>query len=64
MTTTVAIQEKTLEMLEAFKDETKAKSFDEVINKLLLQSKKSKKSYFGAIPNLGKFKREEIDRLA
>lgn len=63
MGTTVAIKEDTFAMLREVKEEEEAESFDEVIKKLLLEMKKPKRSYLGIFPNLGKFKREEIDRL-
>ena len=64
MTTTVAIKEDTMMMLKAFKEETHAPSFDEVIRMLIVEKKKPKKSYLGALPGLGEFQREEIDRFA
>ncbi len=63
MTTTVAVKEETFHMLQEVKAEQEAESFDEVIKKLILAAKKPKKSYFGAFPKLGTFKREELDRL-
>ena len=63
MTTTVAVKEETVEMLKEIKEKTHAESFDDVIQKLVMQSKKPRKSLFGAFPKLGKFKREELDRF-
>ena len=63
MTTTVAVKEETMQMLQEVKLHQKAESFDEVIKKLILASKKPKKSHFGILPGLGKFKREELDRF-
>ncbi len=63
MATTVAVKEDTFHMLQEVKVEQDAESFDEVIKKLILEAKKPKHSYFGAIPGLGKFKREELDRF-
>jgi len=63
MATTVAVKDETLLMLKEMKEKTHAESFDEVIQQLVLQAKKPKKSFFGAFPKLGTFKREEIDRF-
>lgn len=63
MVTTVALKEDTFTMLKEVKEEEKAGSFDEVIKHLILEVKKPKRSYLGIFPNLGKFKREELDRL-
>lgn len=63
MQTTVALKKETMEMLKTVKKEVNAKSFDQVIQILIVKTKKPKKSYFGAFPGLGEFKREEIDRF-
>ncbi len=63
-TTTIAVKNETLEMLRKAKEDLKADSFDTVINKLLLEVKKPKKSMFGALKDIHKeFKREELDRF-
>lgn len=63
MVTTVAVKEETFHMLQNVKEEQEAESFDEIIKKLIMEAKKPKKSFFGAFPKLGKFKREELDRF-
>ncbi len=63
MGTTVALKEDTFAMLKEVKEEEEAESFDEVIKTLLLEMKKPKRSYLGIFSKLGKFKREELDRL-
>jgi predicted CopG family antitoxin len=64
MATTVALKDETYFLLDKMKEELKAETFDETINKLIVCAKKPKKSYFGKFPGLGEFKREEIDRFA
>jgi len=59
MTTTVQVNEKTLQMLNEAKKEMKAKSLDEVIKKLLVKQKKIPCSMFGSNPNLTSFKEED-----
>ena len=62
--TTIAVERETLKLLRHEKEELNAGSFDEVIKKLLMESKKPKKSMFGAIRGLkAEFKREELDRF-
>ena len=63
MTTTIAVQEETKNMLNSLRDEYDAESFDEVIKRLVMEGKKPKKSHFGIFPGLGTFKREELDRF-
>jgi predicted CopG family antitoxin len=63
MVSTIAVRNETLEMLKILKEEKKVKNFDELINQMIGNIKKPTKSFFGAIPSLGKFKREEIDRF-
>lgn len=64
MQTTVAVKDETLKLLRKAKEELNADSFDVVIKELLLETKKPKKSMFGALKGLKKeFKREELDRF-
>ena len=64
MTTTIAVQEGTLQLLRSVKEETHVASFDEVIRKLVLEKKKPKNSLMGVAKHTPAFKREEIDRFA
>lgn len=63
MVTTVAIKDETGAMLKDVKEQFQAQSYDEVIQKLILNIKKPKTSYFGAFPGLGKFERDKRDRF-
>ena len=61
--TTIRISKELLQELENLKKDKLAKSYEEVIKRLIEESKKLKKSYFGSLPKLKEFKREEIDRF-
>ncbi|HLD04677.1 MAG TPA: hypothetical protein VJG90_03070 [Candidatus Nanoarchaeia archaeon] len=63
MTTTIAVQEGTLQLLKSVKEENHAESFDEVIRQLVWQSKKSRPSLRGIAKHTPEFVREEIDRF-
>lgn len=63
MATTIAVNDRTLEMLRYMKEETKSVTYDETIRKLVLEMKKPKESWLGAMKDLGPFKREEMDRF-
>ncbi len=63
MATTIRISKKLLQELENLKREKDAKSYEEVIKKLIEESKRLKKSHFGSLPKLEEFEREEIDRF-
>jgi predicted CopG family antitoxin len=63
MATTVRISKELLQELEKLKKETMAKSYEEVIRKLIREAKRLKKSHFGSLPKLREFRREEIDRF-
>ena len=64
MQTTIAVKGETLNLLRKAKEELNADSFDELINDLLLETKKPKKSMFGVLKDIKKeFKREELDRF-
>ncbi len=62
--TTIAVKKHTVDALKALKSEWRMRSFDETIQKLIVKTKKPKKSFFGAFPDLPSFEREEIDRFA
>ena len=63
MPTTIAVKNETLELLKLVRDETKSDTYDETIKKIIMQTKKPKKSLFGKYKDLKEFKREEIDRF-
>ena len=63
MATTIRISKELLQELEELKKDKLAKSYEEVIKRLIEESKKLKKSYFGVLPKVKEFKREEIDRF-
>lgn len=64
-TTTIAVKEDTLKLLRKIKEETNVDSFDTLIKKLLIQTKRPKKSMFGVLRGVSKkFEREEIDRFS
>ena len=65
MQTTIAVKDETLNLLRKAKEELNVESFDELINKLLLETKKPKKSMFGVLKGLkAEFKRGELDRFS
>ena len=61
--TTIRVSKELLQELEKLKRDKLAKSYEEVIKKLIEESKGLKKSYFGSLPKLKEFEREEIDRF-
>ncbi|RLG60070.1 MAG: hypothetical protein DRN95_00560 [Candidatus Hydrothermarchaeota archaeon] len=61
--TTIQVKEDVIKTLARLKKEFNVKSYDEVIRILIKRAKKPKKSYFGSLPKLEQFKREEIDRF-
>ncbi len=63
MATTIRISKEMLQELEKLKKEKRASSYEELIKKLIEESKRLKKSHFGTLPKLEKFRREEIDRF-
>jgi predicted CopG family antitoxin len=63
MTTTIAVQEDTIEMLKTMKEQVHAKSFDEIIRQLIMKAKKPKIPLYGIAKNTPEFVREEIDRF-
>ncbi len=66
MVTTIQINEQTLGLLKRIKEETKAKSYDEAINKIVINSAKEKyKSIGGSLKKYYKNKslKEILDEL-
>ena len=63
MATTVRISKELLHELEKLKKEKMANSYEELIKKLIKESKRLKRSHFGSLTKLEKFRREEIDRF-
>ena len=63
MATTIRISKEMLHELEKLKKEKMANSYEELIRKLIEESKRLRKSHFGSLPKLGEFRREEIDRF-
>ena len=59
MTTTVQVNEKTLQMLNKIKKEMKATSHDQVINTLILERKNIPTSMFGSNRKLKPFTKED-----
>ena len=59
MPTTVQVNEKTLQMLNEVKKELKAKSHDEVIKKLITESKKIPCTMFGSNRKLNSFTEQD-----
>ena len=59
MPITVHVNEKTVQMLNKAKKETKAKSHDKVIKKLLVELKKIPCSMFGSNPKRTSFTEED-----
>lgn len=62
MKTTIAVNPKTLDLLKHAKEEAHTETYDELIQKLVLESKKPKESMFGKFKKVSEFKREEADR--
>jgi predicted CopG family antitoxin len=61
--TSIQVRRDLVDELEALKREFGAASYDEVIRSLLRERKRLSKSYFGTLPKLKSFRREEIDRF-
>ena len=59
MPTTVQVDEKTLQMLNEIKKETKSRSHDEVIKKLISDRKKIPFSMFGSNRKLNSFSEKD-----
>jgi len=63
MSTTIMVREDLMKMLTKLKEETNAKSYDELIRRLLKRAKRLDKTHFGTLPDVESFEREEIDRF-
>jgi len=63
MATNIRISKEMLHELEKLKKEKMANSYEELIRKLIEESKRLRKSHFGSLPKLEEFRREEIDRF-
>lgn len=59
MPTTVQVDEKTLQMLNVIKKETKARSHDEVIKTLIIERNKIPSSMFGSNRKLKPFSKKD-----
>ena len=64
MATTIALKEDTYFLLKMMKEELNSETYDETINKIIVEIKKPKESYFGKSRVKKPFVREEIDRFA
>ncbi len=65
MKSSIAVRPQTLELLKHAREERGAQSYDDLLQQLVLQTKKPKKSMFGAFNELKKtkeFEREELER--
>ncbi|MFQ6137388.1 MAG: hypothetical protein ACE5PM_09455 [Candidatus Hydrothermarchaeales archaeon] len=63
MPTTIMVQDDLAKVLAKLKQETGAKTYDELLREVVKKTKKLEKSHFGTLPRLKTFEREEIDRL-
>jgi|Deesub1362A_J573_1020465.scaffolds.fasta_scaffold00051_4 predicted CopG family antitoxin len=63
MSTTIMVREDLMKMLNKLKKETGAKSYDELLRKLLKRAKRLEKTHFGTLPDIKSFEREELDRF-
>ncbi len=63
MSTTVMIKDDLAKVLARMKEETGAKTYDELIRDIVKNSKRLEKSQFGTLPKLKSFVREDIDRF-
>ena len=62
--TTVAVRKTTKDLLDDLKQEWKAHSLNDTIHKMIIETRKPKKSLFGSLKgNWPEFRREEIDRV-
>ncbi len=62
MKTTIAVNPKTLDLLKHAREEAGAHTYDELLQKLVLHTKKPETSMFGKFKKLKRFEREEIER--
>ncbi len=61
--TTVQLDRKTKELLDRIKHDTGAASYAEVIRELAKKAKAFEGGELGSLPKLGRFQRDEHDRL-
>ncbi len=62
-TSTIAVKRETLDMLKHAKEDTGAETYDDLLRKLVIQSKIPRYSLRGKLKKLKPFVREEIDRI-
>lgn len=61
--TSIQVHKDLLAQLEALKGELRAASYEEVIRTLLRERRKLPRSYFGTLPGMKSFRRDELDRF-
>jgi len=61
MQTTIQLDKSTVQVLDGLKKKLKAKSYNEVINKLVSKKAMVPESLFGAHPSMKEFKRHKED---
>jgi hypothetical protein len=59
MSTTIQVKRKTLQLLNSLKKKVKAKSYDDLLRRLLLEKLGVPDSMFGANPKLSSFREED-----
>ncbi|MBO3841804.1 MAG: hypothetical protein FGF48_05245 [Candidatus Brockarchaeota archaeon] len=59
MATTIQVSRKTRQLLDVLKKKLSAKSYDEVLQKLIAEKIEVPTSMFGSNPKLSRFKQEE-----
>ena len=62
-TSTIAVKSETLDLLKHAKDDMGAETYDDLLRKLVIQSKIPRYSLRGKFKKLKPFVREEIDRI-
>lgn len=63
MATTIQVSRKTRQLLDVLKKKLSAKSYDEVLQKLIAEKIEIPTSMFGSNPKLSRFKEEEEAEL-
>ncbi len=63
MPTTIMVKDDLIKILSKLKEESGAKTYDELLRGMLKKVKKLDKSHFATLPKLKTFEREEIDRF-
>ena len=64
MVTTIQVDEETLRMLKNLEHDLGYNTHNEAVKRLILESKRLRRSKKGKFPKLKKFEREELDRLS